>query len=280
MVNQEIERLWREDADYIDWTTLGLGIGEKRGEISFSAKRGGVISGIKEALSLGEACGVELEALVKEGAWVEAGEEILRGEGKAIALHKAWKVTQNLLEYLSGIATFTHEMVTCAKKINPSIEILTTRKNFPGSKRLMLQAILSGGAWPHRLGLFDSVLVFEQHRVFLEAPAELEQAFKALKRRLLEKKIAVEVSDFEEAKLFASWGADILQCEKMELGELARCVELKRAYPSLLLSATGGVKIENVMKIAQSGVDFVVTSAPYHANPLDIKVRMKKRSEG
>lgn len=276
-MEREIERWWIEDVDYLDWTTRGLGIGKRWGAISFSAKQAGIASGIEAALTLGRLSGVALKAKVSSGERIEAGTLLLQGEGEAQRLHKLWKVAQNTLEYMGGVATLTHQMVEALKSVNPNAELLTTRKHLPGSKHLMIEAILDGGAIPHRLGLFDSVLVFDQHRAFFDSPAELEAAFVAMKRKFVEKKIAIEVASLEEARRFAALGADILQCEKMELEELARCVELRREYPHLKLSATGGVKVENIKRIATSGVDFVVTSAPYHAVPLDVKVQITKK---
>lgn len=192
------------------------------------------------------------------------------------ALHKAWKISQNIFEYMSGIATYTSRLVKNAKAINPNISISTTRKNFPGAKEIMLKAVMCGGGVPHRLGLFDSILIFEQHLNFFTDKAELEKSFKKLKHEFIEKKIAVEVENFQQAKYFASLGANILQCEKMDFELLKECVALKKEFPHLLLSATGGIHEENIADFTKCGVDFIVTSSPYHAKPVDIKVKIEE----
>jgi molybdenum transport protein len=176
---------------------------------------------------------------------------------------------------MSGIATFTHHLVLLAKEINPNITVSTTRKNFPGSKELMLKAIISGGGVPHRLGLYDSILIFKEHIEFFADRRELEKKFTLLKHKFLEKRITVEVETFEEAKYFALLGVDILQCEKMDFQTLQKCVELKKDFPNILLSATGGIHEKNIQEYVKTGVDFIVTSSPYHAKPTDIKVEMK-----
>lgn len=263
-----------EDLGYFDLTTIGLGIGDRFGKMRFFSKHEIVLSGCDEVLDIFKKCNLEAVFYKKSGEFIEANELILECIGKAKALHASWKITQNILEYASGIATYTFKMTRIAKEINPKIVIATTRKNFPGSKALMLKAVLDGGGVAHRLGLFDSILIFPQHRLFFESKNEFEDAFKTLKERFIEKKIAIEISNLDEARYFAKLGADILQCEKMAFDEIKSCVELKKEYPYLLIAATGGITLENVADYAKSGIDFIVTSAPYHAKAAEIKVLM------
>lgn len=264
-----------EDSGYFDLTTFGLGIGDTLGSMSFAPKGEIILSGCDEVEAILKKCGLKYKFFKKNGEKVASKEKILECSGDATSLHKAWKISQNSLEYMSGIATYTEKMTQIAHKSNPNIVIATTRKNFPGCKELMLKAVMDGGGVAHRIGLFDSILVFKEHLEFFSDKAELENGLKNIKNKFLEKKIAVEVDSYEEANYFASLGADILQCEKMDFEELTKCVSLKKSYPHLLLSATGGITLENIDQYAKTGVDFVVTSSPYHAKPTDIKVEMK-----
>lgn len=261
-----------EDGGYFDITTFGLGIGDRNGAMSFAPKEGIVLSGCDEAEKILKKCGLNCQFFKKNGENVAAGEQIARCAGSAKAIHHAWKVVQNIFEYTSGIATYTAKMTAIAREENRDIIIAATRKNFPGAKELTLKAVMDGGGVAHRVGLFDSVLVFKEHLAFFGSKEELEAGFKQLTRKFIEKKIAVEVEDIGEASYFAALGADILQCEKMDFETLKQCVTLKKSYPRLLVSATGGVTIENVREYAKTGVDFIVTSSPYHAKPIDIKV--------
>jgi molybdenum transport protein len=262
----------REDVGLIDVTTVGLEIGSKKAKITFATKEPIVVCGVEFVDEMCRKLGLETRCFKECGDRLESGDMILIGYGRADAAHKAWKVCQNILEFLSGIATKTDRMLCLAREVNPHIELLTTRKIFPRTKELALKAVYAGGGAHHRLGLYDSILVFEQHRAFFESDASFEVQFKVMKQKYLEKKIVVEVSNFEEARYFAALGADILQCEKMSFETLVQCVGLKNEFPSLLLSATGGIGEHNIVAYAQSGVDFVVTSSPYHAKPSDIKV--------
>lgn len=265
-----------EDAGYFDLTTYGLGIGEKKGVMSFAPKAEIVLCGVDEVRTILNNLEIQHTFFKKNGEKVMAQEVILECKAEASKLHKAWKISQNIFEYMSGIATYTHKMVTLAKEVNPNISVSTTRKNFPGVKELMLKAIMCGGGAPHRIGLFDSILIFEQHLNFFSDKAELEKSFKKLKYAFIEKKVAVEVESPQQARYFASIGADILQCEKMNFTLLKECVALKKEFPYLLLSATGGIHEKNIAEFARCGVDFIVTSSPYHAKPLDIKVTIKE----
>ncbi|MDD2652188.1 MAG: ModD protein [Sulfurimonas sp.] len=269
--------LLREDSGYFDLTTFGLGIGEKLGSISFAPKSDTILSGCDEAKKVFQECQLEYTFFQKNGTLVKAGQKIAECKGDAKSLHRAWKTAQNIFEYMSGIATYTHEMVQKAQLINPDITIATTRKNFPGTKELMLKAVMDGGGVAHRLGLFDSVLIFEQHLVFLQNEEELIKNFHKLKKSFIEKKIIVEVESYEQARYFAQLGADVLQCEKMSPAMLSECVGLKKEFGHLLVSATGGINASNIAEFVACGVDAIITSSPYHAKPADIKVIMEQK---
>nr|WP_321266401.1 ModD protein [uncultured Sulfurimonas sp.] len=263
-----------EDIGYFDITTKGLGIQNKSATMSFAPKAEIILCGVDEVIKIMKELNIQYTLYKNDGEKVQAKELILECKADAQSLHKAWKISQNIFEYMSGIATFTSSLVQKARSVNPKINIATTRKNFPGTKELMIKSVMAGGGVVHRLGLHDSILVFEQHLNFLSTQEELESAFKKLKSEFLEKKITVEVDDFTQASYFASLGADILQCEKMDFDTLKKCVSLKEKYPYLLLSATGGVNESNIVEYAKCEVDFIVTSSPYHAKPLDIKVNI------
>jgi len=263
-----------EDVGYFDLTTFGLEIEDKVGEMIFYPKKEITLCGVDEVKKILNQLELEYVFYKKCGDNLEAKELFLKCQGKASKLHKAWKISQNIFEYMSGIATYTSLLVSLAKEINPHITVSTTRKNFPSSKKLMLKSVMCGGGVAHRLGLYDSILIFKEHRVFLGDKTTIEEKFATLKHKFLEKKITVEVDNFEEAFYFASIGADILQCEKMSHDELLKCVALKKEFPQLLLCATGGLNASNVQDFVRLGVDFIVTSSPYHAKPVDIKVEI------
>lgn len=264
-----------EDLGVLDITTFGLDISNENGKIEFFPKDDIVLSGTQVVEKILKQTNLEYQFLYHDGAKLSKNSVFLKCSGKASDLHKIWKITQNIFEYSSGIATYTNQMVQIARKNNPKIIIATTRKNVPGSKEIMIQGVLNGGGVAHRLGLYDSILIFKEHLQFIPNQVVLEEKFAKLKTKFIEKKIAVEVHDYSQARYFASLGADILQCEKMDFETLQNCIDLKIQYPNLLISATGGININNIEHYSKYDVDFVVTSSPYHAKPSDIKVKFE-----
>ena len=200
----------------------------------------------------------------------------LEAHGEAGQCHRIWKSVQNLLDYAGGIATYTREAVLLARTVNPDIVVATTRKTTPFTKKIAIKAVESGGGVAHRLGLSESILVFEYHRIFFPTDEVFSEALNKVKKANPEKKIVMEAETLEQGLQFATMGADILQLEKMPLTKLSDAVRTLRAkYPHIILIATGGIGVKNIAEYASTGVDMIVTSSPYSAQPADIKVRIE-----
>ena len=153
------------------------------------------------------------------------------------------------------------------------LPLACTRKNFPGTRALVAKAVHAGGAISHRLGLSETLLVFPEHRLFVEK-ATLPEAFARLKLANPEKKLVAEAKDIEEALFLAGSGADVLQLERFTPEELAECRRVLKARAlEALLAPAGGVTRQNAVAYAQAGADFLVSSAPYFAPPRDVEVR-------
>ncbi len=273
----ELETILAEDVPYGDLTTISLGITDKRANINFSTReRPLVVSCTEEAVRLCGLYGLEIDGFVKSGTLVPPKSVFLEAHGEAGNIHRIWKSVQNLLDYASGISTYTREAVLLARSINPDIVVATTRKTTPFTKKIAIKAIESGGGVAHRLGLSESILVFDYHRIFFPNDETFAQALYKAKKENPEKKIVIEAGDIAEALKFASMGADILQLEKMPLTKLADAVRILRGdYPHITLIATGGISTKNIAEYSATGVDMIVTSSPYSAQPADIKVRIE-----
>ena len=269
--DSDIERFLEEDIPYGDLTTHLLGIGRQPGEIRFSTRHETTLCGTEEAARLLEKCGCSITQQTPSGTLLAAGETFLKAIGPAQALHAGWKVAVNLLEYGSGIATRTARIVNAAREVNPCIAVLTTRKTFPGTKKLAIKAICSGGALPHRLGLSETVLVFKQHTVFLGGLEPLLRHVKTLKREALETKIIVEADSPEEALLIAGSGVDVVQVDKLPADQLKVLVDhVRQINPAVKVSAAGGINEQNAAEYAATGVDILVLSSVYFGKPADI----------
>jgi molybdenum transport protein len=277
LTDVELESLLAEDVPYGDLTTASLGITDQRARITFSTReRPLVVSCTEEAVRLCGLYGLEIDGFVKSGSLVPPKSVFLEARGEAAQCHRIWKSVQKLLDYASGIATYTREAVLLARSINPDIVIATTRKTTPFTKKIAIKAVESGGGVAHRLGLSESILIFDYHRVFFPAEEAFAKALNKTKKANPEKKIVIEACDIAEALKFARMGADILQLEKFPLTKLADAVRILRAdYPHMTLIATGGISAKNIAEYAGTGVDMIVTSSPYGAQPADLKVRIE-----
>jgi len=270
----ELETLLADDTPCGDATTHALGIGGQPGRMIFRARHEMVVCGAEEARRMGELRSLTvIGRVVASGTPLAPGEAILSLEGEAAALHAVWKTAQTLMEYLSGIASATAAIVAAARQGNPEIGIACTRKNFPGTKRAAIKAVLSGGASPHRLSLSETLLVFAEHRAFLgsEAPAD---TVRRLRRQWPERAIVVEVGNEVEALLWQQTGADILQLEKLPPEAVERIKQAIPAGAHTRVAAAGGINSANAERYARAGADILVTSAPYFAPPRDVAVTL------
>jgi molybdenum transport protein len=273
--DEEIDRFLREDCPYGDLTTTLLQIGARSGRMIFATRHETVVCCTEEAGRLLEKVGCTVNTVEPSGTLLAAGQALLEVSGRADALHMGWKAALNLLEAASGIATRTNTLVQTARAANPTIEVVTTRKVFPGTKAVAIKAVYAGGGLPHRLGLSESVLVFAQHVAFLGDIKNLWVRLPEIKNRAREKKIGVEVTDRSSALAAALAGADEVQVDKMGPDELRELVQVLRAVvPQVVIAAAGGINVENASAYAATGVDLLVTSAMYWGKPADIAISM------
>ena len=271
----EIERFIDEDLPYGDLTTHLLGIGLHSGAITFSTREDTTLCCCEEAGRVLEKCGCSISALVPSGTRCDPATAFLTAQGTAQALHAGWKVALNLLEYASGIATRTAGIVRAAREANPGIVVVTTRKSFPGTKKVAVKAIMAGGALPHRLGLSETVLVFKQHTAFLGGLEAFLKEVAGLRARAPEKSIIVEAESAEEALRIAAAEVDVIQVDKLAPAELRQLVaDVRTMDRGAKISAAGGINEGNVAQYAASGVDIIVLSSVYFGKPADIGVRI------
>ncbi len=272
-----VDRLLHEDVPYLDLTTHLLGIGDRPATITFVARDAAVAAGTDVVGSICARLGVGVLDRRTDGARVEPGDVLLRGTGTAADVHAAWKVCANVLEGCCGIATRTRALVDAARSASPGVRVFTTRKNFPGTKELAVAAILAGGALPHRLGLSETVLIFDQHTAFIGGASGLAALLGGpLRGATCEKKILAEVTGRDEALLLAAAGVDGLQFDKVPPDELATIVASVRAFdPRITLIAAGGINPANAGAYAATGVDALASSWMYAGRPADVGVTIE-----
>lgn len=267
LTDEELARLLADDVPCGDLTTDTLNLAQQNARLEFRARQEMVACAVEEAARLFALNGATVELRARSGQRMAPGETMLEARGGASALHRVWKTAQVLVEWASGISTAAAAIVQAAAPL----PVACTRKNAPGTKALSVKAVRAGGATMHRLGLSETLLLFPEHRLYLDEPPE--QTAERLKRAEPEKKLVVEVVDVDEALTWAGAGADVLQLEKFPVEAVAACrAALDRAGLHPLLAAAGGIRADNAAAYARAGADLLVTSAPYFAPSKDVQV--------
>ncbi|ARN80041.1 ModD protein [Methylocystis bryophila] len=272
----ELERLLLEDAPFGDLTSETLTLGAAAGAMRFSARGPMIAALVEEAASLIEIAGGEVALACASGSALRAGDAILSARGPATSLLRAWKTAQTLIEIWSGVASGARAIVEAAQKGSPEIVVACTRKTAPGTRAFALAAVKAGGVIAHRAGLSETILVFPEHRAFLDAEP-LSETTRRLRRAAPEKKLVIEVKTLEEALAAIDAGFDVIQTEKFApqgVAEVARYAA--RRAPRPVVAAAGGVNAGNARDYAEAGADVLVTSAPYLAPPCDVAVAISR----
>lgn len=278
--NARIDAFIEEDVPYIDLTCEVLGVHNQPGEMEYFTRESCVLAGTDIARRIMRNLGCEVLTSSEDGQLVSAGQTFFTVRGAAADLHAAWKVCLNVFDHLSAVATKTRSMVDAVHAVNPECEVLTTRKSMPGAKDLLTCAVIAGGAFPHRLGLSETVLVFEQHLAFFGGFNRFVEEMPRIKARCVEKKLFVE-ADAQRALALArassdGHGVDGIQLDKVPVSELAELVRrIREIDPRITIIAAGGINPQNAGAYAACGVDGLATTAPFTAKPVDMSVRMR-----
>ncbi|MDL2307694.1 ModD protein [Desulfovibrio sp. OttesenSCG-928-C06] len=276
--DSQLDQWLMDDIALGDLTTRCMGIGSKPGRMAYSYRQTTRTSGVEVAARLLRKCGLNVEQLVEDGQDVEAGTTLILADGRADQLHSGWKVTQNIMEWSGGVATYMARMLEAARAVNPALHIACTRKSIPGTKTLANAAVVHGGGIIHRGGTAETILLFANHRCFTDSPADFAAHIAKLKSAAPEKKVIVEADTMDEAKEALKARPDVLQLDKFTPADIEAMVKMAAdSAPGCLISMAGGLNKDNIADYARTGAHLAVTSAPYYAKPVDVKVRMEKR---
>ncbi len=272
----DIDRLIEDDVPCGDMTTQLLSFGKEKASIALFARGKMTVSGTEEAVRMYKKAGLEVSFMVESGTNLDEGDKMLEASGEAASVHLIWRTGGAMIEFASGIATRSNQLVTAAKNENPNITVAGTRKHPPYLKKIALKALMAGGAVPHRTGLSDTILIFREHLLFTGGYENIANSLKKIRSQQKERKIVAEAHTHDEAILCARAGADAIQMDKMPVEQFKTCLEeCKSINPNVLMIAAGGVKAENAANYAKAGADVLVTSWMYFAPPADVKVEIK-----
>jgi nicotinate-nucleotide pyrophosphorylase (carboxylating) len=263
-----VEGALAEDIGAGDVTSETIVPTEARGRARIVQKQPGVVFGLGLVAETMRQCGVEdVDNLVVEGQWRDAvPAEVLFASGTARGLLAAERTALNFLGHLSGIATLTARFVEAVAGTGAAI--LDTRKTTPGLRDLEKAAVLAGGGRNHRMGLYDAILIKENH---IALAGSLAKAVHAARSKHPELAVEVECRNLDEVAYALGTGADVLLLDNMDLETLRGAVKLRdentAAGKGPSLEASGGVNLETVRSIAETGVDLISIGALTHSAP-------------
>ncbi|MCG8343292.1 MAG: carboxylating nicotinate-nucleotide diphosphorylase [Chlorobiales bacterium] len=265
----------RYDGDVTTLATIEPG---QTGQGIIQAKASGVVAGIAvaEQVFLGIDPNIHVKPLVSDGAKLGEGDTVLKAEGKVASLLVAERTALNFLQRMSGIATRTRSYVE--KIAHTGAKILDTRKTAPGLRYFDKEAVKIGGGQNHRFGLFDLVLIKDNH---IDAAGGVAQAIVRARNYLSKKgtsmNIEVEVRSIAELQEAVGAGPDIILLDNFSLDELAAAVACARERdPVIHLEASGNVGLHNVAEIAETGVDYISVGELTHSvTALDLSMTVR-----
>jgi len=265
-----------------DWTSVSLVEAAARSELAVVSRRAGVIAGLPAAAIVAATTdrGLAFEPRVADGTTVAAGDTVATLAGPTRSVLAAERTVLNLLGRLSGIATATRRLVDAVA--GTPCRIYDTRKTVPGWRLLEKYATRAGGGWNHRLGLYDAILIKDNHLAALAAagiePAAAVRRARAFLRQTFPPSraeamvVEIELDSPAQLEPVLAAGPDIVLLDNMRPADLAGCVAVRdRVAPQVVLEASGGIRPETVTAIARAGVDRVSTGWPAHDAPwLDV----------
>ena len=275
-VEEVVDRALAEDLAQGDVTTEALIVADQKGKAYVVAKGEGVLAGIGVAAVVFYRVDNELriEELVPDGGRVRNGDRLAVIDGGVASILKGERTALNFLQHLSGIATETARYVELVS--GTKAKITDTRKTVPGLRMLQKYAVRVGGGQNHRMNLGDGVLIKDNHLTAAGSRGVgLGDAIREAQRQAAGKSnIEVEVESINQAREALAAKVDIIMLDNMNLEEMRQVVEL--AQGRTLIEASGGITLENVRTVAETGVDLISVGALTHSTTaLDVSLEFE-----
>ena len=263
MLGSEIELFLREDTG--DFDLFHDLLPDKSIRARIIVKQDGTLAGITEATQIFDYCGVSSSCKRNDGETVADGEIVLKLKGDARAVLQSERVALNFIGRMSGIATLTRQCVEMIAHAGTGVRVTSTRKTTPGFRKFEKKAVVIGGGDPHRFNLTDAVMIKENHiRLY-----GMETAYSYARGVSFTKKVEIEVETAVDAIHAAKLGADIIMFDNMGADQIADAVsELVElgVRDSVLLEASGGITMDNLVTYAGTGVDMISMGALTHSS--------------
>lgn len=261
-----IDRALSEDIGAGDLTAQYFVPVDRQATALVVARQEGVIAGVELAREVFQTVDSSLDVavMIEDGARVTTGAIVMKISGSARGILTAERTALNFMQHLSGIASQTYEYVKAVE--GTKARILDTRKTTPGWRLLEKAAVVSGGGTNHRMGLYDRVMVKDNHLVSEGAMQTLQDAMRQLSVDHPEVEVEVEADHLDQVEAFLGMEeVDCILLDNMTLEEMKKAVQLRGVRIRPTLEASGGVTLSTVRAIAETGVDFISVGALTHS---------------
>ncbi|MBV9390588.1 MAG: carboxylating nicotinate-nucleotide diphosphorylase [Verrucomicrobia bacterium] len=258
-----IEAALDEDIGSGDLTSLFFVPEYCRSKARIFVKEPAVVAGTEEAVRVYQAIdsGLAIRVDLPDGSRADPGDTVITLSGSTRSILSGERVALNFIQRLSGVATLASKFVAAVK--GTGAKILDTRKTTPGLRTCEKKAVVAGGAMNHRMGLYDGLIIKDNH---LLARPELQSSILLVRERYPDILIEIEADSIEQVKDFVQLaGVNVILLDNMSLSELRACVGLRK--PGLKFEASGGVSLQTVRQIAETGVDYVSVGQLTHSAP-------------
>jgi nicotinate-nucleotide pyrophosphorylase (carboxylating) len=279
-----IHRALKEDIGPKDITTTSVVHKAKKGNFVIVSRQQAVISGLSIAEAVFEIVdsSVRFKPVINEGMKAQKGKAIAYVEGRCWSILAAERTALNFLCWLSGISTLTNSFVEAVK--GTKAKIMDTRKTIPTFRKLQKYAVRIGGGTSHRMGLYDQILIKDNHIASINFEPTITKDRDSAIRLALQnaksysskgKKIEIEVDNLDDFKTALSYNPDIIMLDNMNADKISEAVKIRDAHRirvgdvgfKVLLEASGGINLENVKKVAETGIDMISIGALTHSAP-------------
>ena len=244
----DIDRFLKEDLGEEGDITSDALFTNETSHAKLIAKEKCVVAGLEEAKTIFERTGAETKLLLNDGDLVKEKTVVAEIKGPIRSILKGERLALNMICRMSGIATETRNLTDACRNINPKVNVASTRKTTPGFRKYEKKAVVLGGGEPHRFGLYDAVMIKDNH---IKGAGSVEEAIKMAKKNVHDKIIEVEVENEQDAITAAKQNIDVIMLDNFD-PKTGKSVakKIREVNSSILIEISGGVTPENIVKYA------------------------------
>jgi len=277
LLDSFIDNALREDVADGDHTSLACIPDDVSGKATLLVKDTGLIAGVQVAIAVFKKVSdqITIKVYLPDGSRINPGDIVFDVTGNTRAILQAERLVLNIMQRMSGIATKTQKYADCLQGLKT--KVLDTRKTTPGMRFLEKEAVRIGGGYNHRMGLFDMIMLKDNHIDFAGGISKaIEQTRLYLERKKLDLKVEIEARNFKEIEeILATGGVDRIMLDNFSIQDTRLAVNMINGR--FETESSGGIKLDNIRAYAECGVDYIsVGDLTHHINSLDLSLKAVK----